>query len=73
MKIRRTNIRSLKAILKLPYAANGNTLFPEVFQHINQVEDVYDLFVISKDHYVAYQQFTYPETIEKTTDDEDVS
>ncbi|HLQ97086.1 MAG TPA: GNAT family N-acetyltransferase [Candidatus Dormibacteraeota bacterium] len=73
MKIRRSNIRSRKAILKLPYAVNGNTLFPDIFQHINQVEDVYDLFVISKDHYEAYQQFTYPETIEKTADGEDVS
>ena len=73
MKIRRSNIRSLKAILKLSYAINGNTLYPDVFRHINQDEDVYDLFVISKDHYTAYQQFTYPDTIEKTTDDEDVS
>jgi len=73
MKIRRSNIRSLKAILKLSYAINGNTLYPDVFHHINQDEDVYDLFVISKDHYAAYQQFTYPDTIEKTADDEDVS
>jgi len=73
MKIRRSNLRSLKAILKLPYVANGNTLFPDVFHHINRLEDVYDLFVISKEHYVAYQQFSFPETLGKTTDDEDVS
>src|SRR5690625_1048213 len=73
MKIRRSNIRSLKAILKFPYVSNGNKLYPDVFQHINQLEDVYDLFLISKDQYVAYQQFTYPEIIEKTNDDEDVS
>jgi hypothetical protein len=73
MKIRRSNIRSLKAIIKLPYVINGNTLYPDVFQYINEDEDVYDLFLISKDHYAAYQQFTHPIDIGETTDDEDVS
>ena len=63
MKLRKTNTRSLKAVLKLPYVSLGNSLYPEVYQHINQQEDVYDLFVITKAHYTAYQQFSGHETI----------
>lgn len=68
MKVRRTNTRSLKAVLKLPYVSFGNTTFPEVFQKINQQEDVYDLFVITKDHYASYQQFASDEIL--STDEE---
>ncbi|MFC4556824.1 GNAT family N-acetyltransferase [Virgibacillus kekensis] len=61
IKIRRTNIRSLKAILKFPYVALGNSLYPEVYQQINAVDDVYDLFIISKYHYMSYKQFEQTE------------
>lgn len=71
MKIRRTNIRSTKAILKLPYVTLGNMLYPEVFQHINSNGNIYDLFLISKDQYAAYQHFFQPEVV--GTDGEDVS
>lgn len=57
MKIRKTNGRSLHAIAKLPYVTSGNALFPEVYWAINQAEEVYDLFVISKEHYQLYLQF----------------
>src|SRR5699024_11435353 len=40
MKIRRSNIRSRKAILKLPYAVNGNTLLLYIFQHIYKIDYV---------------------------------
>ncbi|MFD2046445.1 GNAT family N-acetyltransferase [Ornithinibacillus salinisoli] len=58
MKVRKTNARSLKAVLKIPYVALGNTVYPEVYQKINLQEEVYDLFTISREHYLSYQQFT---------------
>lgn len=58
MKIRRTNIRSVKATLKLPYAIIANALYPEVYEEINKHENAYDLFAISKAHYSAYHQFS---------------
>ncbi|ASK61059.1 N-acetyltransferase [Virgibacillus phasianinus] len=64
MKIRKTNIRSLKAILKIPYVSLGNTVYPEVYQAINQENDVYELFVISKEHYLSYHQFLTPSETE---------
>ncbi|WP_430788129.1 GNAT family N-acetyltransferase [Virgibacillus flavescens] len=70
MKIRKTNVRSLKAILKIPYVALGNALFPDVYQAINQENDIYELFVISKEQYMAYNQFLSPELAEG---DEEVS
>lgn len=73
MKIRRTNIRSVKAIQKLPYAGIGNTLYPEIYDAINKQENVYELFAISKEHYSAYQQFTNVETDLNIADGEDVS
>ncbi|WP_010651449.1 GNAT family N-acetyltransferase [Oceanobacillus massiliensis] len=57
MKVRKTNKRSLKAVLKLPYAALGNDVYPEVYAKVNPDEDIYDLFVITKEHYMSYQQF----------------
>lgn len=73
MKIRRTNIRSIKAIQKLPYAVTGNTLYPEIYDHINQQENVYELFAISKEHYTAYHQFTTVQTEITMADGEGVS
>lgn len=57
MKIRKTNFRSLKAIIKLNYVTHGNALYPEVYAEINRNEDVYELFAISKEHYETYLQF----------------
>lgn len=70
VKIRRSNIRSLKAILKFPYVVLGNSLYPDVYHHINLQDNVYDLFVISKDHYISYKQFAH---IENIVTDEEVS
>ncbi|MEI3606414.1 GNAT family N-acetyltransferase [Pseudogracilibacillus sp. SE30717A] len=58
MKVRKTNLRSLKAVSKLDYVAHANELYPEVYQAINKNEEVYDLFAITKEHYVTYVQFT---------------
>ena len=67
MKVRKTNIRSTKAVLKLPYVALGNTIYPEVYQKVNQLEEIYDIFAISKEHYLSYQQFV---TMEANADGE---
>lgn len=59
IKIRKSNVRSLKAILKIPYVAYGNDLFPRVFQKVNEdtlENPIYDLYVITKDNYFAYQE-----------------
>ena len=58
MKVRKTNLRSLKAVSKMEYVSQANLLYPEVYHAINQNEEIYDLFVISKDHYMSYVQFT---------------
>lgn len=57
MKIRKVNVRSIKAVQKLPYAVSGNTLYPAIFEQINAINDLYELFAISRDHYLAYHQF----------------
>ncbi|GGB57698.1 alanine acetyltransferase [Lentibacillus populi] len=70
MKVRKTNTRSLKAVLKLPYAALANTIYPQVYEQINPQEAIYDLFVITKDHFISYQQFA---NAEQLATDEEVS
>lgn len=57
MKIRKTNTRSLKAAYKLPYVTIANTIHPDVYKQINAKEEVYDLFIITKEHYLTYRQF----------------
>lgn len=63
MKVRKTNIRSMKAVLKLPYVAIANQTYPEVFTKINPAEEIYDLFVISKENYMSYKQFSHVESL----------
>lgn len=57
MKVRKTNIRSLRAVEKLGYAILGNDLFPEIYQAINVDGNIYHLFVVTKEHYASYIQF----------------
>ncbi|SHN28524.1 GNAT family N-acetyltransferase [Gracilibacillus kekensis] len=58
IKIRRANVRSLKAILKIPFVMYGNESYPEVFNKINdsQLVAVYDLYVITKENYFSHTQ-----------------
>ncbi|MGM8363850.1 GNAT family N-acetyltransferase [Virgibacillus sp. W0181] len=63
MKVRRTNTRSAKAALKLPFVNGANELYPHIYNEINKYGDIYDLFVISKDVYVACTQFVVQETV----------
>ncbi|MUV38705.1 hypothetical protein JNUCC1_02559 [Lentibacillus sp. JNUCC-1] len=70
MKIRRTNVRSAKAAAKLPYAVPANHLYPDVYKAINEREDVYDLFAITK---TAYAVCTNAQMETAVTGDEEVS
>ncbi|WP_163529359.1 GNAT family N-acetyltransferase [Halobacillus ihumii] len=55
MKIRRTNMRSLKAALKIPYVMTANEIFPDVVLRINcGQEAAYDVFVITKEQYLFH-------------------
>ncbi|UUI41635.1 GNAT family N-acetyltransferase [Oceanobacillus oncorhynchi] len=59
MKVQKSNKRSLKAVLKLPYVTFANELYDSMYKRINahSNEAIYDLFVITKKHYLSYQQF----------------
>lgn len=54
MRIRKVNIRSIKAAEKLPYVVNANESRKAIYDKLNANEDVYDLFEISKDHYTLH-------------------
>ncbi|MGN8646882.1 GNAT family N-acetyltransferase [Gracilibacillus sp. HCP3S3_G5_1] len=58
IKIRRTNIRSLKAILKVPFVMYGNEIYPDIHEKINaqQEQPVYDLYVITKENYFSHKE-----------------
>ncbi|MDL4841863.1 GNAT family N-acetyltransferase [Aquibacillus rhizosphaerae] len=61
IKIRKTNTRSLKAILKLPFVSLGNVLYPEVFESINEKSmesPIYELFVITREQYMIHLELT---------------
>ncbi|WP_077603688.1 GNAT family N-acetyltransferase [Oceanobacillus sojae] len=59
MKVQKSNKRSLKAVVKLPYVTVANELYESMYDRINAASDeaMYDLFVITKEHYLSYQQF----------------
>ncbi|USK58364.1 GNAT family N-acetyltransferase [Peribacillus asahii] len=54
MRIRKKNIRSLKAAEKLPYAMKVNETRKALYEQINQNEDIFDLFEIPKDLYTLH-------------------
>ncbi|WP_026105179.1 GNAT family N-acetyltransferase [Halalkalibacterium ligniniphilum] len=54
MRIRKENIRSIKAASKLPYTTLANELRSDIYEKINQHGEVYDLFQIEKDQYHLY-------------------
>lgn len=51
MRIRKENIRSQKAALKLPYCTMANELRHDLYEQLNKNEVIYDLFQIEKDQY----------------------
>ncbi|NRD80435.1 GNAT family N-acetyltransferase [Bacillus sp. BRMEA1] len=49
MRIRKVNIRSIKAAEKLPYSVLANETRKSVYEQLNAKEEVYDLYEIPKD------------------------
>ncbi|MGO4889818.1 GNAT family N-acetyltransferase [Anaerobacillus sp. MEB173] len=54
MRIRKENIRSIRAASKLPYSTLANEIRSDVYNQINANEIIYDLFQIEKDQYHLY-------------------
>ncbi|MGE8204221.1 GNAT family N-acetyltransferase [Heyndrickxia sp. NPDC080065] len=54
MRIRKENIRSIKAAEKLPYTIKANESRKSIFEQINAKNYIYDLYEISKDLYSLY-------------------
>jgi RimJ/RimL family protein N-acetyltransferase len=54
MRIRKVNIRSIKAAEKLPYVTLANETRKHVYDQINADSDIYNLYEISKDQYTLY-------------------
>ncbi len=48
LKIRKQNIRSKKAVEKLPYVTLANELNPYMYTRINQTEQIYDLYQVER-------------------------
>ncbi|WP_026689661.1 GNAT family N-acetyltransferase [Alteribacter aurantiacus] len=61
MKVRNTNERSRKAVMKLPYAQEVTHTHPILVSQINKGEYKYDLFEISKDMYSLHTMRTMAE------------
>lgn len=58
MRIRKVNIRSIKAAEKLPYVVKANETRQSLYNQLNAAEDVYDLYEISKDQYTLHYMRT---------------
>ena len=54
MRIRKKNIRSLKAAQKLPYAVEANETRRMLYEQLNENEEIFDLFEIPKDLYTLH-------------------
>ena len=58
MRIRKVNIRSIKAAEKLPYVVKANETRQSLYMQLNPVKEVYDLYEISKDQYTLHYMRT---------------
>ncbi|MFD1739682.1 GNAT family N-acetyltransferase [Bacillus salitolerans] len=54
MRIRKVNVRSYKAAIKLPYVIFANETRKSLYEEINANEDIYNLFEIPKDLYTLH-------------------
>jgi Acetyltransferases, including N-acetylases of ribosomal proteins len=54
LKIRKQNIRSKKAIEKLPYARLANDSNQRVYLAINHMQEIYDLYQVERADFLAY-------------------
>lgn len=55
MRIRKENIRSIKAAEKLPYATCANETRASIFRQLNKDSIIYDLYQIEKDQFTLYK------------------
>ncbi|MCA1321033.1 GNAT family N-acetyltransferase [Bacillus tianshenii] len=65
MRIRKVNMRSMKAAEKLPYVVLANETRKSLLDEINGGEDIYNLYEISKDLYTLYKMRTQLEVVEE--------
>jgi len=56
MRIRKINIRSIKAAEKLPYVIKANETRAALYKQLNAIDDVYDLYEIPKDLYTLHSR-----------------
>jgi RimJ/RimL family protein N-acetyltransferase len=54
MRIRKVNIRSIKAAEKLPYAVKANETRKNIYDQLNANGEIYDLYEIPKDLYTLH-------------------
>ncbi|MCM3573814.1 MULTISPECIES: GNAT family N-acetyltransferase [Mesobacillus] len=54
MRIRKVNIRSIKAAEKLPYVVKANETRKHIYDQLNANGEIYDLYEIPKDQYTLY-------------------
>nr|WP_263326098.1 GNAT family N-acetyltransferase [Neobacillus sp. Marseille-Q6967] len=54
MRIRKENIRSIKAAEKLPYVVKANETRKALYEQLNKDADIYDLYEVPKDQYTFY-------------------
>jgi RimJ/RimL family protein N-acetyltransferase len=54
MRIRKENIRSIKAAEKLPYVVKANDTRKMIYDQLNATSEIYDLYEIPKDQYSLY-------------------
>ncbi len=64
MRIRKKNTRSIRAAEKLPYATFANETRSSVYRQLNEQEEIYDLFEVSKDLFTLH-------ILRQTTDHEE--
>jgi RimJ/RimL family protein N-acetyltransferase len=64
MRIRKVNVRSIKAAEKLPYVTFANETRKSLLEQINNGKDIYNLYEISKDNYTLYTM-RCPSTLEQ--------
>lgn len=66
LKVRTTNHRSYRAVMKLPYAILGNSIYQDIYDKVNSLAPTYNIFAITKKLYNSYKQLAVqPETNEE--------
>lgn len=64
MRIRKVNIRSQKAAEKIPYVTLANETRKDVYNQLNQGQDIYNLYQIEKDNYLMHMLRTQSQPLE---------